>query len=344
MDKNDHGRPSLGIAAVVVTYNSQDVILDCLNSLLQCSYPNLRIVICDNASTDGTADLVRDWAVIHGRDLTDIDLDGPPSFPIESNSLITLLRVRQNKGFAGGVNIALTSLLPDESVDLFWLLNPDCIVAPTAPLAYADAAVRSGSFALMGGRTMHVEQPNRIQSDGGRINPWTGICRDVNQGLLPTEAVVPDPNSLDFISGANLVASRDFVETVGLLPEEYFLYFEEVDWAARRGSMPLRFCEDAVVYHHCGTATGSATLGRKASEFANYFNFRNRMRYMRRFHPNFQAIAYVYSMLKIGKILMSDGIKEAIGAAYGLHQFSPPSSVRRKLSPEAATLAFDRTK
>ena len=82
-----------------------------------------------------------------------------------------------------------------------------------------------------------------------------------------------------------MVVSRDFLARVGPMREDYFLYYEEVDWALRRGDLPLAFAGDAIVYHHGGTSIGTGRLDERPSAFSNYFNYRNRMRFMRRFHP-----------------------------------------------------------
>ena len=88
------------------------------------------------------------------------------------------------------------------------------------------------------------------------------MAENVNKGLLPEAVALPDPASLDFISGASMVASRAFIDQVGLMADDYFLYYEEIDWAARRGALPFRLCGDAIVYHHTGTSIGSASSSR----------------------------------------------------------------------------------
>ena len=71
----------------------------------------------------------------------------------------------------------------------------------------------------MAGRTLYHDQPGVIQSDGGRISWWTGACKNINQGVLAEQQSMPAPDTLDFASGANLVASRDFVESIGLMTD-----------------------------------------------------------------------------------------------------------------------------
>lgn len=329
------------IGVCIVAYCSQDVITACLDSLLASDTDNYRIAVCDNASDDDTLDVIRQWASTQKLTIAEYSTTTSDYQDAREPAQLTLLRSPQNIGFAGGVNICLRNFLNQDQIDLFWVLNPDSEVASNAVSAYQHAAHTAGKFSFMGGRTVYYEPPNHIQSDGGLIGKWTGVCRNVNQGLLPDQALQADQNTLDFISGANMVVSRAALDQIGLMDESYFLYFEEVDWAARRGDLPLILCPEALVYHHGGTAIGSGSVTRAASGFANYFNYRNRLRYLWKFHKYSLPTGYAYSLLKIGQLILKRGsISEIDGAFRGLHQLPPPRNVRARLAPDAAALAF----
>lgn len=192
------------------------------------------------------------------------------------------MRAPVNGGFAFGSNRGLELLLGDPQLQLFWLLNPDCEVLPDTA-AHFLASGREGGFSLMGGRTIYLTRPDAIQTDGGRVSRWTGVCESINAGRPLAGTQMQDAASVDFITGANCVASRQFIEQAGLMEEDYFLYYEEVDWAFRRGDLPLRQVPEAVIHHHGGTTTGTGTIDRSPSAFANYFNYRNLLRFVRRF-------------------------------------------------------------
>ena len=329
------------IGVCIVTYCSQDVITACLDSLLESDTKDYQIAICDNASDDNTLDVIRQWAGAQKLSFAEYSTTTKDYQDVKKTAQLTLLRSSQNTGFAGGVNICLRNFLKQDHIDLFWILNPDSEVASDTASTYQRAAHAAGEFSFMGGRTVYHDAPNHIQSDGGVIGKWTGICRNVNQGRLPEHAFHVDQNTLDFISGANMIASRAALNRIGLMDESYFLYFEEVDWAARRGDLPLIICPDALVYHHGGTAIGTGSVTRAASGFANYFNYRNRLRYLWKFHKLSIPTGYAYSLLKICSLVLKKGsMSEISGAFRGLHQLPPPKDVSARLSPEAATLAF----
>ena len=333
------------IGVIVLTFQSEDVIEACLNSLHATQHPGLRVVVCDNGSEDDTIGVIRRWASEKDICFAEV-LPGASKYPA-SPPFLTVLHNGENLGFAGGVNIGIAHLQADPRIELFWILNPDSEVTPGTAGNYVECAHRIGRFSLMGGRICYHESPGRIQSDGGRVSRWSGICRNLNAGLMPDEAHFPNVSTLDFISGANMVASRAFVQQAGPMVEDYFLYYEEVDWAARRGDLPLAFCPEALVFHHGGTTIGTGSISKRASPFANYFNYRNRMRFMRRFRPQALPVAWALSMLRVLKLIAVQAYAEAWAAFSGLNGLPPPSAVRDRIAPNDRHRAFemrDRTR
>ena len=327
------------LGVVVLGFNSSEVILDCLASLLASDGVALRVVLVDNASTDGTVGLVRDWMA--GRRVH----VPPPDLPFALDASppaaggphrLEIVETGVNGGFAGGVNAGIARLLADPAIDRVWILNPDSLVPPGTARALAEAP---GGFSLMGGRLAYLDGDRRIQLDGGRVRWWTDVTANLNQ-FAPLDASSPDPALMDFVTGASMVASRAFIERAGPMPEDYFLYYEEVDWALRRGDLPLAWCPGALVYHRAGTAIGSPAPGRPASPFSLWFKHRGRMRFLRRHFPWALPTGLAYSVAKAGQLAIGGHWAEAravMGASLGL---PPPAAVRARLSPEAQALAF----
>lgn len=354
------GVPVLGV--VVVTFNSSDVILDCLESLLASTGVRLRIAVIDNASTDGTPDLIRDWAagktpyVVPG-DLPFALEPAPKPLPYAQAAgttlpavaaetalghRLTMIETGLNGGFAAGVNRGLALLAADPEVPRFWVLNPDGVAPPGTAAAFAAAPAPEGGFALMGGRVNYLDPPDRIQMDGGLINRLTGVTGNIHLGRSSKATSGPGQDQLAFISGASMVASRQFYEAAGPMPEDYFLYYEEVDWALRRGRLPLLWNKDAMVYHRAGTSIGSPTLDRPATPFSLYFIHRGRMKFQRRYNPMGLPTAWAYSMAKAAQLALKGYRHEALTVLRASHGLPPPPDVRKRLTPEAARLAFGR--
>lgn len=343
------------IGVVIVAFNSADFIDECLESLFAAGHSSLRVVVVDNHSGDKSCDVVRDWAsgqipfqrraqsplppasiVAKPVALTEAAVDDP----LPPKAPLTLLRSTFNGGYAYAVNCGLRLLLGDKEIELLWVLNPDCVVPAATPAAIA-AAGADGRFSLMGGRAIYYERPDEIQTDGGQVSRITGICRSMNCGLDPQVTSLPNAESVDYITGASMVASRKFIETVGVMDDAYFLYYEEVDWAFRRGQLPLRIVPDMLVYHRGGTTIGTGDTTRRASAFANYFNYRNRIWFVRRFLPAAWIFTVGFALAKALQLVLKGGMGEARAVLAGTFGCPPPAEVRNKIAGfPAQSLAF----
>lgn len=336
--------PHAAIGAVIVAFNTGSDLITCVESLLDQRGGAPVIVVVDNGCSDDTIAGLRAWAV--GRTAPDGApiLCPPTDAAAAMPGRVLLIESGFNRGFAGGVNVGLGVLAAMPSVAHFWILNPDAWADAGAAVAILAAAAAQPDYGLMGGRVCYAETPPRIQIDGGVVNLWTGVTGNLNLGQSPDSVPAPDAADLDFITGANMVASRRFYDAVGPMREDYFLYYEEADWALRRGALPLIVAPGFLVWHHAGTAIGSPTLDRLASPFSFWFKYRSRILFVRRFNPVGLPVAVAYATAKALQLMLKRGagpqVNALLRAVYGL---PAPRSVRDRLSPEAAALAFGKT-
>ena len=333
------------IGVVIVAFNSSDVIAGCLDSLIAQDGPTPTIVVVDNASDDTTVLAVRSWAKdrkdASGQDLL-LEVDAQGLAKPRRGAQVLLLHSGVNLGFAGGVNLGLSALATLAEIAHFWVLNPDAYADPQATIAILAAAQETPVYGLMGGRVCYATPPHTIQTDGGLLNMWTGVTSDVNQGKQAATAAMPKASEIDFINGANMVASRRFYETVGPMREDYFLYYEETDWALRRGDFPLLVASGFIAYHHAGTAIGSPTLMRTASPFSVWFKYRSRMLFIRRFNPIALPVASGFAIAKAGQLVLKGQFPQAQALLRAVLGLRAPMSVRDRLSPEAARIALGK--
>ncbi|GGE51087.1 glycosyltransferase family 2 protein [Actibacterium pelagium] len=304
--------PKIGV--VIVTYNAAQTVGPCVNSLLPCPDSRMRIVIVDNCSTDETRDVVMGLS--------------------EQNPQIDLIRASGNIGFAGGVNLGLQQLLRDREITHFWLLNPDCIVSGgtvSRLIQFLEAGKGAG---LTGGRVAYVEPSDRIQTDGGTVNWKTGVTHNLHQNLSALRCPSPDPEQIDFASGASLLVSRRFVQDVGLMDEGFFLYYEESDWAMRRGTFPIEYCDGFTVEHHAGAAIGSAVPGRMPSPLSAYFLHRSRMRFLRIWGSGPSWRAKAFGIGKALQLALRGGFAPASEVLRGTFGLGPSKRTAALLPPE----------
>lgn len=326
------------LGVVLVAYDSADVIVDALESLFAAAHSDqvaLRVVVVDNASPDDSVARIRAWQsgeTAYGAP-ADLPYSAPPvvAKPI-SEPALQILRADHNGGFAAGVNLGVSALFSQPEINRVWVLNPDSVVPKGTVGAFARHD--PGPFSLMGGRVLYYDRPDIIQIDGGRINLRTGVAVNINL-REPRSTPLPRPEELDFVMGASMVVSRQFWERVGPMHEDYFLYYEEVDWALTRGDLPLAVCPEAVIHHRAGTAIGSPTAGRPASPFSLYFKHRARMMFLRRHAPRNMAIGWAYTGAKVAQLAVKGYWQEARALLAGACRAKPPAAVAERLGPEA---------
>ena len=347
---------SLGV--VIVAFNSGREITDCAETLLASAAAagvRLRVALVDNASTDDTAAGIPAWAsgAVPWEAPDDLPFTpqpvpkplafaaGGPDLAADPTTEVGLIHSRANRGFAGGVNLGLAWLAQFPETQAMWVLNPDTVTPPEALAALAAHLPQAGPYSLMGGRVTYLDDPGKIQIDGGTLNKRTGVTGNLHLGDPAASTPEPRAADLDFITGASMIASRAFYEAAGPMREDYFLYYEEVDWALRRGDLPLATCPGLRVYHRAGTAIGSPTLDRLASPFSLYFKHRGRMRFVRRFLPGARASAQAYSLAYAARLMIRHrAFAHARAVLSGAFDSRPPPEVRARITGAAAEYAF----
>jgi len=229
-----------------VSWNARDDLRECLCSLRAGSAEpgRVEVVVVDNASDDGSADVVE------------------REFP-EAR----LIRSATNTGFSGGNNIALKDLDADYAL----LLNSDATVAPGALdqlLAFADANPDAG---LIGPKVLNPD--GTIQYSCRRWPTFeAGLYRNVYLGrLFPNNRPAADylmqdfdhasVRDVDWLSGCALLVRRACLEEIGPLDEEtFFMYCEDMDWSLRAHNAGWRvlYFPGALVTHAIGRSSDRA--------------------------------------------------------------------------------------
>jgi GT2 family glycosyltransferase len=221
------------ITAVVVVHGSgADTVRRSVQSLLDSSSVEVRVVLVDNASPDGGA------ACAAWRDHPDVDL-------------VTSAR---NDGFASGVNQGLRRR---EAGDLVVLLNDDATVEHDA-LARCVAALRThDDVVAVAPRVMLADEPDLIDSIGVVLRP-NGEAFNAHIGQPWTGQVSDGSDVLGPCFSACLFRADAFDDdVVGPLDERYRLYYEDIDWSvrARRAGLRTIAATDAVVFHQHAAST-----------------------------------------------------------------------------------------
>jgi GT2 family glycosyltransferase len=169
--------------------------------------------------------------------------------------MVEILRAERNRGFAAGSNIGILRALED-GTEFVWLLNNDTI-APSDSLRKLVAAASDARVGIVGTVLRYMQRPEAIQAwGGGSIARWMGFATHFHGPA----ALGPD----SFLTFASVLLRREMLESVGLLDEGYFMYFEDADFCYRacEAGWRLAVAADTNVLHREGGSAGSAKSAR----------------------------------------------------------------------------------
>lgn len=296
-------------AVLLVNWNGWEDTIECLESIKRLEPAPEKVIVCDNGSDDSSLTHIREWAQSETSPLlpgylsdddTSKELQAPIQFAeftkeeaesgevLDDGAWLILIRSENNLGFAGGNNIGLR-YISTLDIDFIWLLNNDTVVHRDSLQALLRRVEGNPDIGICGSTLLHYDTPDKVQvCAGGYYCRWIGLPWHIGQlrsvDRLPAKSKVE--RCMNYVVGASMLVSRPFLDGVGLLTEDYFLYFEELDWAVRaRGRYRLAYAPDSLVYHKVGASIGTSSDPRRKSMVCDYYAIRNRLLFTRRHEP-----------------------------------------------------------
>ena len=291
---------------ILVNWKRASDTCACITSLERTVGVEWFAVVCDNGSPDDSATELQNFLAEKYtkriRSTTD-----PQVFDYyasdTSTPRVTLVLSPSNLGFAGGNNLAYRHAPADVKAEFVWFLNNDTEVEPETLSRMVDRMRQDPSIGICGNTLVYAHDRKTVQTFGGSVYyPWTGIMHEIGNGK--TWPCPVDANAVEarmrYVSGASALVTSEFIDRVGLMCEDYFLYFEEIDWAerARKAGFRLGYAPQAVVFHIEGAALGSGKTARR-SMLAEYYAMAGKFAITRRFFPWALPTVYLFAFLQV---------------------------------------------
>jgi len=261
------------LIVVILNYRTPSLTIDCLRSLVGevRSLLGTRVVVSDNASGDGSVERIG----------AAIETEGWGEWA-------SLLPLDHNGGYAFGNNAALRPPLQSTNPPpYFLLLNPDTIVRPGAIQVLVDFMEQHPDVGIAGSR---LENPDGTPQQSAFRFPTLlseldfGLRIGAVSKLLSNWAVAPpvceEICQTDWVAGASMMIRREVFESVGLLDEKYFMYFEEVDFClkASKSGWSCWYVPQSQVVHLVGQSSGVTDTKLPPKRLPRYW-FDSRRRY-----------------------------------------------------------------
>ncbi len=250
------------VSIVTINYNQAETTREFLESARMLTYPNVEIVVVDNASETAL--------------LTQID---PARYPN-----LKVVRSDTNLGFTGGNNLGMDHARGD----YFFIVNNDTELEPSVLEALLAPFDLNSQVGVTCPKIRFYDSPRLVQYAGyNPMNMYTGTATII--GYNQTDDGRYDrPGPTNFAHGCAMLVSRKVVERVGRFADRFFLYYEELDWSQRiRNAGFLIYYQPQVTILH----KESVSVGRE-SPLRTYYLTRNRILYMRRHCSLFQRLVF----------------------------------------------------
>ncbi|HEX7906044.1 MAG TPA: glycosyltransferase family 2 protein [Chitinophagaceae bacterium] len=292
---------------VILNYRQWQDTQECLQSVLRSTYTNFSVFVVDNNSgNDSLARLAswlsneqREFKTITKKEIQEVDLALLPQ--------VTLVQNDSNAGFANGNNLML-AILKNEN-GYVWLLNPDMIIRENTLNELVRFAGTQSQESIIGAVIKNYEGNHKLLFyGGGKVNFYLATVQTITKP--------EDIRRLDYISGGCLFTQAINFKVLGLLPEEYFLYWEETDWCyrARQKGHPLLVCRRAIAYDKISTTIGKGFL-------ANYYYARNGLLFISKFRKDNVPLVLFFVIWRWFKRVFTGRWSRAGGIYQGTRDF-----------------------
>ena len=235
------------VSIIILNWNGLDDTIECLESLKKITYPNYDVIVVDNASSGN------DVAVLRER----------------FGDYAHIIQNDENYGFARGNNVGIRYAM-EKGSNYVMLLNNDTTVAPTLLDQLVGVAETDQRVGILGPNIYDYYQPDKTLTLGpATVDWWRNTAKSIpSHGcgqVIMTE----------YIIGAAMLISRKTIETIGPLPEEYFLGVEDMDYCvhASRAGIGIAIVTKAIIWHKCARSKSRMSRDR-LSAFAVYHQYR----------------------------------------------------------------------
>jgi GT2 family glycosyltransferase len=286
------------IYIILVNYGNWQDTVTCLQSLESFAEIDVNVVIVDVEDLDGSYAKLREATGLPGR------------------NRYRLLQQPLNKGFAHACNVGIRLALEENPDCFIWLLNNDTLIMPGSLRGLINChreAMRNGyrKPGFIGSVIVYPGDAGIIQFAGGIIDPVRArlIVQGEGESLARCVQQHGCPET-DWIMGASMFFHASVVRSIGFMPEDYFLYYEDIDWslqAIRKGYANL-VSHQSVIVHKQGSSTGQDyNSGARVNPVTTWYFYKSYLAFFKKNYPHKTLLARAVLLKQMaGKLVRGD--------------------------------------
>lgn len=255
------------IAIILLNYNNHNDTLECIDSIKKNCSLDYELIVVDNDSSEESKKIL-----------------------VENKDQYTLILNPHNNGFAAGNNVGIKYAI-EKNYKYILLLNNDTLISKNSIEIMLNSLKNDKQVGAVSCRILYYPEKSKIWYDGGQINWDKYLPKHINMGKKVQDC--KDTNfevNTEFISGCCMFVKSEVFKNVGYLPEEYFMYFEDMDFCIQiiEKNYKLKVCKNSIIYHKVSSSSGG-----EDSPFSIKWGNRNRLILMTKYKNYNKSIKYM---------------------------------------------------
>ena len=285
-------QPYVGI--VILNWNKKEYLLNCIRSVKKLEYTNYRLLVVDNASTDGSVTAVK-------QEFPDVEL----------------LIQQENLGGTGGFNAGMQLFLKNDNCKYIYLLDNDITLDNAALSELVKVMEDEPELAIAGSKILIMDNPSQLQEMGARVDWKEFSVKPLFQGAIDGPDTQQDV-FVDYVPACSLLVRVEALKQAGQMDEGFFLYWDDIEWGVRmkKAGYKVMVSAKSKVWHKMGVANRSSAL-------PSYYFWRNRLFFFQQYTCNSEWQRFIkkyalelyqsqFSCRLFGKKSASAAIQEAV--------------------------------
>ena len=285
------------VCIISVNYGNWDDTIECYESIKKNTFKDFNVITVDVADKNNSFQKLNNWHK-------------------NNTEQFHLLQLNENKGFAYANNFALKYIINNFQTEFIWILNNDTIIDPDALHAlfeYYAKHSQTGKIGFIGSKVLEYNSPEIIQTVGGSFNKKTGYSiltgkGDKDEGQYDNIILKPD-----YVIGASMFFHIDLIKDIGFMPEDYFLYYEDIDWCltANLNGFTNYTCTESIVLHKQGKSTENKYTKKTLNLNTRKYMYSSYLKLYRKHFNNYMYIAYLILIKQLAGRLFHLQFREA---------------------------------
>lgn len=281
------------VAVVILNWNRKEILLECIQSVLDIDYPNTKTIVVDNHSSDGSVEAVKK--------------EYPAVICVEN---------AENYGAPKGRNFGIKRALETDAEYIFSIDN-DLVAEAKLISAFLELFQSDPTIGAAGAKIYDYVQRDLILSAGSKIDYTQNIVRQYGRGQID-RGQFSQIFDVDWVGTGAMMVRREVYETVGVFDPDFIGYgYEDADFGVRvtRAGYRVVFCPDAIVWHRPHSGVGTYTYTKK------YLETRNAVYFMKKHALPHQWLKYMtVVLLGMPYALVREGLRGNIRGVIGKWQ------------------------